>query len=160
MRRIVRTVAAGFVVILGLALVSVAAFSSDVVNVTRPDAPKTSDAGSVAPLSPPDPDNLPVRNIPGDMPDIFATEFGKRGAHEVNVSMRGQGYYQVHWRGGKVDDGLGNYSQTKTVRGGFPLVLIVVNGLGRSVGCSVTIDGVEKDTKSSSAEQPIIYCSG
>ena len=161
MRRIVRTVAASLVVILGLALVSVAAFSSDIVEATLPEAPTSASQGrQVDPLNPNADNRRTARNIDVDAPDIFGTEFGKRGKHEVTISMGGQGYYQVHWRGGKPEKGLGNYSRTRTVNGGFPLALIVVNGLGRSVSCSVTIDGVEKDSKASSAEEPIIFCSG
>jgi hypothetical protein len=160
MRRIVRTIAASIVIILGLALVSVAAFSSDIVTATLPEAPTNASEGSaVAPLDP-NADNGPIRKIDVDAPEIFGTEFGKRGKHKVTVSMGGQGYYQVHWRGGKVEDGAGTYNRTKTVEGGFPLVLITVNGLGRSASCTITIDGVEKDTQSTSAKTPIIYCEG
>ena len=160
MRRIARTAAASVVIILGLALVSVAAFSSDIVTATLPEAPTdVSDGAHVAPLDP-NADNGPVRRIDPDAPDIFSTEFGARGEHEVSVTMGGQGYYQVSWRGGKVEKGLGSYNRTKTVKGGFPLVLIVVNGLGRAVSCSVTIDGVEKDSQSSSTDAPIVFCSG
>jgi len=160
MRRIVRTVAAGIVVILGLALVSVAAFSSNISTATLPEAPtNASQGGAVAPLNP-NADNGPIRKIDVDAPDIFGTEFGDRGKHEVVVSMAGQGYYQVHWRGGKVEDGAGQYNRTRTVKGGFPLVLIVVNGLGRTASCTVTIDGIKKDTQTTSAKTPIIACEG
>lgn len=161
MRRIVRTVAAGFVVILGLALVSVAAFSSNIVNATLPEAPTTASGGGgdVKPLNP-NADNGPVRKNTVNVPNIFGTEFGSRGKHEVTVSMGGQGYYQVHWRDGKKEDGAGQYNRTRTVVGGFPLVLISVNGLGRTASCTITIDGVEKDTQTTNAETPIVLCEG
>jgi hypothetical protein len=160
MRRIARTIAASIVVILGLALMSAAALSPDIVNATLPDAPeRASEGAQVAPLDP-NADNGPVRDIEVGVPGIFATEFGKRGKHEVAVSMSGPGYYQVHWRGGKVEKGLGRYNDTKTVEGGFPLVLIAVNGAGRTVSCSVTIDGVKKDTQTTNAKTPIIFCEG
>jgi len=160
MRRIARTVAASIVVILGLALVSVASFSSNIVTATLPEAPTdVSEGGAVAPLDP-NADNGPVRKITLDAPELFATEFGKRGKHEVTVTMGGQGFYQVHWRDGKVEDGAGRYNRTRTIKGGFPLALIAVNGAGRAVSCSVTIDGIEKDTQTTSAKTPVVFCEG
>jgi len=160
MRRIVRTVAAGIVVILGLALVSVAALSPNISGATLPEAPTdTSKGGALAPLDP-NADNGAVRKTTVDAPEVFATEFGKRGKHEVTISMSGQAYYHVQWRHGKVEDGLGNYTRTKTVEGGFPLAFIVVNGLGRSASCSITIDGVKKDAQATSAKEPIVACEG
>lgn len=161
MRRIVRTVAAGVVVILGLALVSVAAFSSNIVTATLPEAPTdTSQGNEVAPLDP-NANNGPIRKINVGMPDIFATEFGKRGKHQVTATMSGAGYYAVQWRGDKeAKQGAGAYSKTKTVNGGFPLVLLAINGAGRAVSCTITIDGVEKDTQTTSAETPVVFCEG
>lgn len=161
MRRIARTVAASVVVILGLALVSVAAFSSNIVTATLPEAPESATEGdAAAPPLDPNADNGPLREIDVDAPNVFATEFGRRGKHEVTVSMGGQGYYQVHWRGGKIEKGAGQYNRTRTVTGGFPLVLIAVNGLGRTASCTITIDGVEKDQQTTSTEAPIVLCQG
>ena len=160
MRRIVRTVAAGIVIILGLALVSAAAFSSDIVTATLPDAPTTaSEGGEVEPFDP-NADNGPIRKYNVNSPNIFGTEFGKRGKHEVAVSMDGQGFYEVRWRGGKVEDGAGPYHRTRTVDGGFPLALITINGGGQPVSCSITIDGVEKDSQTASPKTPIVSCEG
>jgi hypothetical protein len=161
MRRIVRTVAAGIVVILGLALVSAAAFTSDIVNATLPEAPTDASEGAeVAPLNPNE-DNGPVRkNTSLDAPDIFGTEFGKRGKHEVTVTMSGPGFYHVQYRDGKSEDGAGVYNETKTVTGGFPLALIAINGAGHTVSCSITIDGVEKDTQTTTTKDPIVFCEG
>ena len=159
MRRIVRTVAAGIVIILGLALVSAAAFSSDVVTGRLPEAPSTgSKVEAVAPLDP-NAGAGPRRKAAPAAPDVFATEFGKRGKHSVTATVSGGGAYQVSWRGGDVEQGAGAFSRTRTVKGGFPLVLVIVNSLGRSASCSVTIDGVEKDTQSATAKTPIFFCS-
>jgi hypothetical protein len=160
MRRIARTVAASVVIILGLALVSVAAFSSDIATVTLPDAPKAvPEAGQVAPLDP-NAGNSPVRKIPSNLPDIFATEFGKRGKHEVTVTLSGPAAYQVSWRDGKVEEGTGQLNSTKTVSGGFPLAFVAVNGLGASITCTITIDGVERDSQTSTPENSIVFCEG
>ncbi|HUS22683.1 MAG TPA: hypothetical protein VMZ66_11810 [Aeromicrobium sp.] len=163
MRRIVRTVAAGIVIILGLALVSVAAFSSDIATATLPDAPTTaSEGGEVAPLDP-YADNGPVRKTKTpDGPDVFGTEFGRRGKHEVTVTISGSGnfHYQVRWRGGKLDDSSGQYSRTKTVKGGFPLVLVGITSTGPAVSCSITIDGIRKDTQTTTADTPETFCEG
>jgi hypothetical protein len=162
MRRIARTVAASIVVILGLALVSVAAFSSDIVTATLPEAP-TSSSEQRAEVDPLDPnaDNGPVRKVPlGDAPDIFKTEFGERGKHEVTVTMSGNGFYHVQWRGGKSEDGAGTYNRTRTVKGGFPLAFVGINGAGNAVSCTITIDGVERDKQTTSAKEPIVFCQG
>jgi hypothetical protein len=160
MRRIVRTVAAGIVVILGLALVSVAAFSSNIVTATLPEAPTDASQGdAVAPLDP-NADNGPIRNNTLDVPDVFATEFGKRGKHRVTITLSGPAFYQVQWRGEKTETGAGAYNRTRTVEGGFPLALIIVNGAGRAVSCSITIDGVEKDSQSTDAKTPVVFCEG
>ena len=160
MRRIARMIAASIVVILGLALVSAAAFSPDIVEATLPEAPESAVEGDqVAPLDP-NADNPSVRKIAQGAVDIFGAEFGKRGNHEVTVSMSGPGYYAVHWRDGKVDDGAGTYNRTRTVKGGFPLALIAVNSAGRIVTCTVTIDGIVKDRQTTSAESSIIFCEG
>jgi hypothetical protein len=139
---------------------SVAAFSSDIVNATLPKAPTTaSEGGAVAPLDP-NADNGPARNTTLNAPNVFGTEFGRRGNHVVTVRMSGTAYYQVRWRHGKVEDGFGTYSRTKTVRGGFPLALIAVNGGAHAASCTITIDGVEKDTQTTSAKIPVVFCEG
>jgi hypothetical protein len=160
MRRIVRTVAASIVVILGLAFVSVAAFSSDIVNATLPQAPTSaSEGGEVKPFDP-NADNGPARKIDMDGPDIFATEFGSRGKHTVTVTVSGGGYYQVIWRTGKPDAGPGQYNRTRTLKGGFPLVRVGIHGAGPFVTCTITIDGVKRDTQTTTAEIPELYCEG
>jgi len=160
MRRIVRTIAASIVIILGLALVSAAAFTSDIVNATLPKAPTTeSEGGEAAPLDP-NLDNGPVRKVTLDAPDIFVTEFGKRGKHEVTVTMSGPGFYHVQYRNGNSEDGAGVYNTTKTVVGGFPLALIAINGAGHTVSCTITIDGVKRDTQTTTTKDPIVFCEG
>lgn len=153
--------AASVVIILGLALVGVSAVGVQQGNpLNRPDAPEGEGVPSVRPFDP-DAENDRVRTITEDAPQVFGTEFGKRGDHEVTVSMSGPGFYQVHWRGQKkVEEGAGQYNRTRTVNGGFPLALIIVNGGGRAVGCTITIDGIEKDTQRTSAQQPAVACQG
>ena len=162
MRRIVRTVAASVVVILGLALVSVAAFSSDIVIATLPEAPEdASEGGTVAPLDP-NVDNPARKVIRGD-PYLFRSEFGQRGEHDVEVVVTGVAslLYAISWRDDqKPQWGLGPVQRRRTIDSGFPVVRVTVNG-GEGEGnatCVVTVDGVEKDRQSTSSEQPIVSC--
>ena len=162
MRRFARLFAASIVVILGLALVSAAAFNPQTGRVSLPtaqDEPQDEPPRKAIPPFDPKSGLGKHAGIPQALRyNAFNSEFGKRGNHEVTVSMSGPGYYSVHWRDGKIEEGAGRYSRTKTVKGGFPLALIAVNGAGRTVTCSITIDGVEKDTQTANAEEPIIFC--
>lgn len=163
MRRIVRTVAASVVVILGLALVSVAAFSSDIVIATLPEAPEdTSGGGAVAPLDP-NVGNGPARKVIQGDPYLFRSEFGKRGEHDVEVVVTGVAalIYAISWRDDqKAQWGTGPVQRRRTIDSGFPVVRVTVNG-GEGEGnatCVVTVDGVEKDRQSTSSELPIVSC--
>ena len=161
MRRIVRTVAASIVVILGLALVSVAAFSSDIDIATLPEAPEdASEGGAVAPLDP-NIGNGPARKVLTGDPYLFRSEFGKRGKHDVKVVVAGSILYAINWRNvPKPQWGMGQAQYTRTIDSGFPVVRVTVNGgeRGGRASCVVTVDGVEKDRQSTSPEEPIVAC--
>lgn len=163
MRRIVRTVAASIVVILGLALVSVAAFSSDIAIATLPEAPEDASEGrAVAPLDP-NVGNGPARKVITGDPYLFQSEFGQRGEHDVEVVVTGVAslLYAINWRNDqKPEWGLGQVQRRRTIDSGFPVVRVTVNG-GEGEGnatCVITVDGVEKDRQSTSSEEPIVAC--
>ena len=158
MRRIARTVAASIVIILGLALVSVASVGANTEStIGRPTAPDNETVGHIPPFRPSASRKADLqRNL---NPSSFDSEFGKRGKHEVLVRLTGGPQYAITWRGDpKTEWGLGNVQRTRTIDSGFPVVQVVVNGGGRTVTCSIIVDGIEKDRQSTTTDKPIVYC--
>jgi len=160
MRRIVRTVAAGVVIILGLALVSVAALGAKPANpLGRPSAPNDDKVQAIPPFNP---GPAKKAGIPNKvvLPNSFETEFGKRGKHTVEVSVRGGAVYGIAWRDKREPEwGLGNVQQSRTVNGGFPLVQVAMSATrGIDSTCVITIDGEEKDTQSTTSDTPVQFC--
>lgn len=159
MRRIVRTVAASFVVILGLALVSVAALGANSGNpLGPPSAPSDEKVQAIPPFNP-----GPAREagIPKMLrPNSFDSEFGKRGEHKVEVSVRGGAVYGIAWRDKPEPEwGLGNVEASRTINSGFPVVQVAMSATrGVHSTCVITIDGEEKDTQSTSDETPVQFC--
>ena len=162
MRRIARTVAASIVVILGLALVSAAAFNPETGRVglpTAPDAPE--DETGVKEIPPFDPESGVPKHagIPQNPVGIFDSEFGKRGRHDVEVVVSGSAHYVINWRGDpEAVTGYGSTRLSRTINSGFPVVRVGINGLGNVATCVLTVDGLEKDRQSTSAEEPIVIC--
>jgi hypothetical protein len=150
--------AASIVIILGLALVSVAAVGAKSGNpIGRPDAPDDEVVRAVPPFTP----GPAKAGIPKSLrPNSFDSEFGKRGKHKVEVSVRGGAVYLITFRDDKEGEwGQGSVTRSRTVNSGFPVVQV---GMDSSSGghstCVITIDGEEKDTQSTSAETPIQFC--
>lgn len=157
MRLIARRVAAVVAIVLGLAFVSLAAFGTDSSPIGRPSVPDDEpQAGIIPPLNP-RAGNTDIRRQQYQ-PNIFASEFGKRGKHVVTVSVRGSAYYLIAWRDKTVEGARGPVSKTRTITGGFPLVRVGIDAKGGASTCSITIDGKEKDTQSTSEEFPVVFC--
>ena len=153
--------AASIVIILGLALVSAAAFSSDIVTATLPEAPTdVSDTDAVAPLDP-NAGHGPARRIGPATQSIFTSEFGKRGKHEVKVTITGGAHYEITWRNDpETEAGRGNVQRSRTINSGFPVVQVGIstNTLGIHSTCVITVDGEEKDRQSTTDETPTQIC--
>jgi hypothetical protein len=164
MRRYVRTFAAGIVIILGLALMSAAAFNSDTGRISLPvvnDEPK--DETYAKPIPPFNPETGVSKHagIPQSLrPDAFESEFGKRGKHKVEVRVIGGDQYAITWRDNpETEWGTGNGAQrTRTINSGFPVVRVAVNGAARTATCVITVDGQERDRQSSTDTTPIVVC--
>lgn len=159
MRRTIRTVAAGIVIILGLALVSVAALGANSGNpLGRPSAPEDDKVQAVPPFNP---GPAVEAGIPKMMrPNSFDSEFGQRGKHKVDVRVSGGAVYGISWRD-KPDAewGVGNFQVSRTVDSGFPIVQVAMSATrGIHSTCVITIDGEEKDTQSTSSETPVQFC--
>jgi hypothetical protein len=149
--------AASIVIILGLALVSVAAVGAKSGNpIGRPEAPSDDTVGAVAPFTP-GPGKV---GIPKTLrPNSFDSEFGKRGKHKVEVQVIGGDQYAITWR----DDpetkwGTGNVRLSRTIISGFPVAQVAVNGAARQATCVITVDGREKDRQSSTRTEPVVFC--
>jgi hypothetical protein len=157
MRLIARRVAAVIAIVLGLAFVSIAAFGTDSTPLGREPVPDDEpQAGAIPPLDP-RAGNTDIRRTQV-APDIFASEFGKRGKHVVTVTIRGGAYYLIAWRDKQIVGSRGPLNVTKTVNGGFPLVRVGIDAKGGPSTCTITIDGKEKDTQSTSEEFPVVFC--
>jgi hypothetical protein len=158
MRLIARRVAAVVAIVLGLACVSLAAFGTDARPLGRQPAPDdTPQAGTIPPLNP-RAGNTDIRRTTQIAPDIFNSEFGKRGKHVVTVTIRGSAYYLIAWRDKQVLGSRGPLHVTKTLTGGFPLVRVGIDAKGGASTCVITVDGKEKDTQSTSTEFPVVFC--
>ncbi|MFL6089539.1 MAG: hypothetical protein ACJ71Z_05305 [Aeromicrobium sp.] len=164
MRLIARKVAAVVAIVLGLACVSLAAFGSGTTVVGPPPAPDDEPKiGSIPPIGPRS--GVKADSIAGPSAPrsgAFDSEFGQRGNHEVTVVLHGHAFFDVEWRDKKSDKGatLG-FRKTRTVKGGFPLAQVAVQAYPEAIGsagCSITIDGHEKDAQVTSKDQPIVFC--
>jgi hypothetical protein len=158
MRLIARRVAAVVAIVLGLACVGLAAFGTDGGITARPAAPNDTPAvGSIPPLDP-RAGNTDIRRKTAAGGSIFNTEFGKRGKHEVTISVNGRAYYAAWWRDGTFGGGRGPLRGTKVVTGGFPLVRLGIDAKGGASTCTITVDGRIKDQQSTSSDTPIVFC--
>jgi hypothetical protein len=100
--------------------------------------------------------------VAGFSGDVFDTEYGDRGSHKVTVSIRSSGIagYSITWRDGKKEQGTtGGLTRTRTITGGFPLAQVGIQGLGVAT-CTITVDGAQKATKSTSRKYAIAICNG
>lgn len=174
MRLNARTAAALLAIVVGLGLVVFAALGSkgSLPGTLKPPPPIPVAKGTIAPLDP----NTGVRTtkgsktdkdaeaIPGFTGDIFASEYGDRGTHKVKVtiSANGPAGYSIKWRDGKSEQGsTAGLTRERTIKGGFPLTQVAVQGLGAStVTCTVDIDGAEKSTKTTARKFAIQFCTG
>ncbi|HUQ00141.1 MAG TPA: hypothetical protein VM093_06745 [Aeromicrobium sp.] len=157
MRLIARRVAAVVAIVLGLAFVSLAAFGTDATPLGRQSVPdEEPQAGTIPPLNP-RAGNTDIRRTQV-APDIFGSEFGKRGKHVVTVAVQGSAYYLIAWRDKQVVGSRGPLTVTKTIEGGFPLVRIGIDAKGGPSTCVITVDGKEKDRQSTSEDFPIVFC--
>jgi hypothetical protein len=158
MRRFARTVAAGFVVILGLALVGVSAVGDDGGPLGRPSVPEDRQVQSVPPVTTEDATKaaLPI----SVRPNSFDSEFGKRGKHDVEVRVTGGAIWVITFRDDKEGEwGSGSATRSRTINSGFPVVQVGMSSAsGGHSTCTITIDGEEKDTQSTSAAKPVNFC--
>jgi hypothetical protein len=157
MRRFARTVAAGFVVILGLALVGVSAVGDDGGPLGRPSVPDD-ERVQAAPPETSDKNKKPALPLAA-RPNSFNSEFGKRGKHKVDVRVSGGGIWVITFRTDKEGEwGSGSATRSRTINSGFPVVQVAMSAASGNATCTITVDGEQKDTQSTSSEKPITFC--
>lgn len=86
-----------------------------------------------------------------DARDHFDTKYGDRGEHEVTVRINGRGLFQLEWRDNRDSEAdvlRGGSTTTRTLKGGFPLSLVVIQGTP-SISCTIVVDGIEKSSETS-----------
>jgi hypothetical protein len=176
MRLNARTGAALLAIVVGLGLIVFGALGSkgSLPGTLKP-APEIPVAkGTIAPLEP----NTGVHKskntskgseeqieaAPGFSNNIFDTEYGERGEHDVKVTISANGTagYVINWRDGKSERGTtSGLTRERTLKGGLPLAQVGVQGLPASgVTCTITVDGVEKVTKTTRTKYGIALCNG
>ena len=172
MRLNARTAAALLAIVVGLALVVFAALGSkgSLPGTLKPPPPIPVAKGTIPPLDtrtgvqPGKPGPKDPADVPGITADIFGTEYGERGVHKVTVTIKGNGPagYSIKWRDGKSEQGTtAGLTRERTIKGGFPLTQVAVQGIGASVvTCTVEIDGAEKSTKTTERKFAIQFCTG
>ena len=174
MRLNARTGAALLAIVVGLTLIVFAALGSKgSIPGTRKPAPDIPIAtGIIEPLDPMSGVRTTGGKPPskGDQapaagpPSIFDTEYGDRGEHKVTVAISANGpvTYRISWRGGKIEAGAGpGFSRTRTITGGFPLATVVAQGAPASrVTCTITVDGAQKATRSTTHKWGVTFCTG
>jgi len=171
MRFNARTAAALLAIVVGLALVVFAALGSKgslpgtlkappEIPVAKEAIPPLDNHTGVQPRKP----GKDQAAVPGITADIFGTEYGDRGVHKVTVTIKGNGPagYTIKWRDGKSEQGTtAGLTRERTIKGGFPLTQVAVQGIGASqVTCTVEIDGAEKSTKTTERKFAIQFCTG
>ena len=135
---------------------------------------QSSNRKDIEPVAPIDPQDATVKkpsvtDEPLDPRDPFAVSFGKSGLRKVTFRVTGNGAvnFSVSYRDHKGDDKrqiTGSYSKTRKVRGRYPLVAVAVQlppklpGGASRASCSVTIDGVEIDKKTTTKAGYLLFC--
>jgi hypothetical protein len=95
-----------------------------------------------------------------DARDHFNSKYGDRGEHEVTVRLSGRGRFQLEWRDNRDSEAgvIRGATTTRTVKGGFPLALVVIQG-APSATCTISVDGIEK-TSENATNYEVKVCYG
>lgn len=177
MRLNARTGAALLAIVVGLALVVFGALGSkgSLPGMRKEAPPIPVETAAIPPLNP----NTGVRKdsdkttegekelekVASSGKNVFATEYGDRGKHEVEVTVSAgsSSAYLINWRGGKTEKGASaNLTRTRTITGGSPLAHVVAQVIppATRVTCTITIDGVQKVSQSTTGSWSLVSCLG
>jgi len=177
MRMNARTGAALLAIVVGLALMVFGALGSkgSLPGTLKPPPPVPVVTGALAPIDPTKgigkstgektEGEKELENLPAAKDDVFASEYGDRGKHEVTVtiSANGRSAYLISWRGGKSEKGItASLSRTRTIVGGSPTVQVLGQAAAPAsrITCSITVDGVKKVNQVASGTWSVVSCLG
>ena len=123
----------------------------------------------LAPINPEDEDKT-IENDETVPIDPLGGSFGTSGRRKVTVSVSADGYVgiQVYYRDRKKPQTLtvGNFKETRTVRGRFPLAAVVMqvpgdfHGAASRATCRIVIDGTEVSQESATKPWQVKACQG
>ena len=168
-----RDLAAIVVAVAGIVAMTVGMVSSSSApNSANPAQNRHTDVEPVSPINPrdaagtrPGPSAEPL-----DPTDPFAISFGKSGVHKVTFNVTGNGSVNisVSYRDRKKATPRvinGSFSQTRTIRGRYPLVSLAMQIAGSKIPgsatratCTITIDGVEVVKKTTTQAGYLTFC--
>lgn len=168
-----QTIAGVVAILLGLVIIGAALYEvfgnqpeESVFGAETIEAESDTRPGSIDPLDPGGSKVGTLRNDeePAGPGNIFGTQYGDRGEHEVTVTVSGGRVgYSAQWRDGHRERGAttGTWSRTRTLKGGFPLAQVTIQGvMSASATCTITIDGIEKATESITKTWGVTWCIG
>jgi hypothetical protein len=167
-----RTVIALVVMIAGVAVIAVALLGGS--GSSDGAAKGQSRSSAIEPVEPIDPDDKDARDRREeetiDLADPFASSYGASGRRKVTVRVSGDGYVNVavHYRDRKKPQqmAVSTHSATRTFTSRFPMAAIAIQIPGNLPGgasratCTIVIDGIEVDTKSTKKPGAITACIG
>lgn len=170
MRLNARTVLALIAILAGLVVAGIAIFAPNSNDETVYGALEdTVSAGPIAPINPNSGNHVGIglssqSKTKPKKPDIFDRAYGDRGSHDVTVTIgtNGLGNYLIEWRDGKKERGrTSGFTRSRTLKGGFPLVLVGIQGSTQyRVTCTIKIDGLQKDSQHTDSGFGFKICSG
>jgi hypothetical protein len=167
-----RTALATLAIVVGLVVIGVAAFGGSGSSSKGGSASDTKGAvKAVPPIDPDDQDaEQPKKAEAVDLTDPFASGYGAKGRHRVKIRVTGNGYVNiaVSWRDrqDRKEFAARAHSETRTVRGKFPLAFVAIQlpgnlpGGASSATCTIEIDGVQVAKETSRKKGALKACIG
>ena len=169
-----RTAIAITAMAVGIAVIAVALLSGSGSSDTS--STEESAGSAIKPVDPIDPDDQDATG-PEDEPtptslgdSFFPTAFGAKERRKVTVSFSGNGYVNVgvYYRDRKKPQlmAVRSHSATRTFKSRFPMAAIAIQIPGNLPGsasratCTIVIDGVEVDKKTTTEPGALVYCTG
>ena len=167
-----RTALAATAMVVGVAVIALALLGGS--GSSGGDNPASSADTKIDPVEPINPKDNDARNPEDEEPinyaDPFAASFGASTLREVTVHVTANGYVNVgvYYRDRHKPRKMAvrSHSATRTFKGRFPMAAIVLQIPGNLPGgasratCTLMIDGVEVDSKSTSKPGALKACVG
>ena len=167
-----RTIIAVVATVAGVAVIAMALLGGS--GSSEETATASSPGKAIKPVEPLDPDDKdagrPKKVDADDLTDPFANSYGASGRRKVTVSVSGNGYVSITllYRDRKKPRVLAarTFTETRIVKGRFPLAVVVIQNPGNLQGasskatCKIVIDGTEVSQLSTSEPWAFTTCYG